>query len=104
MRLRQVYLAATILLFPCVAANVYACQCRERQPPCSQYREADAVFVGSVTHIVPADDPQSMAKAADEYRIAFEKVNFRLERAFRGVEGGSVEVIDWMTSCRYGFR
>jgi hypothetical protein len=104
MRLRQVYLAAVILLLPCVAANVYACQCREHQPPCAQYREADAVFVGSVTNIVSADDPQSMAKAADEYKIGFEKVSFKLERVFRGVEGGSVEMIDWMTSCRYGFR
>lgn len=104
MSLRQVYLAAAILLLPCVAVNVYACQCRERQPPCAQYREADAVFVGSVTNIVSADDPQSMAKAADEYRIGFEKVSFRLEHAFRGVEGGSVEMIDWMTSCRYGFK
>lgn len=104
MRLRQAYLAAAILLLPCVTANVYACQCRERQPPCAQYREADAVFVGSVTNIVPADGSQSMAMAADEHRVAFEKVSFRLERAFRGVEGDSVEMFDWMTSCRYGFK
>ncbi|MBV8857435.1 MAG: hypothetical protein JOZ02_10930 [Acidobacteria bacterium] len=103
MRLRHFIVAATLLLLPPAVAPVLACQCRERQPPCSQYAEADAVFVGSVTSIVPYDDPQSMAKAADEYKMAFERVSFRLERAFRGVEGGSVEVFDWMTSCRYGF-
>lgn len=104
MSLRHLVLAAATLLLPCVAANVHACQCRERQPPCAQYAEADAVFVGSVTNIAPADDPQSAAKADGEYRVAFEKVSFRLERAFRGVEGDSVEMFDWMTSCRYGFK
>ncbi|MBV9923868.1 MAG: carboxypeptidase regulatory-like domain-containing protein [Acidobacteria bacterium] len=104
MRLRHFILAAALLLLPC-AGRAFACQCRERQPPCSQYAEADAVFVGSVTDIVPADDPQSVAKAADSvYGMAFERVNFRLERAFRGVEGGGVEVVDWMTSCRFGFK
>ena len=103
MGLRRIFLAASILLFPCVAANVYACQCRERQPPCAQYWEADAVFIGSVTDIVPADDPQSIDKAA-EYEIGYKKVNFSVGRAYRGIEGKRVELIDSMTSCRYVFE
>lgn len=99
MSLRHIILLVVILLLPCVAANVRACQCRERQPPCSQYREADAVFVGLVTNIVPPDAPQSVAEG-----IAYEKIRFNLERAFRGVEGSSVELINWRTSCDYEFK
>lgn len=103
MRLRHIFLSAAIVLLPHVAVDVFACQCRESQPPCAQYWEADAVFVGSVTNVLPSDDPQSVDKAT-EYKIGFERVNFNVERAFRGVAGNNVELMDWMSSCRYGFK
>src|SRR5215218_4700866 len=103
MRIRHIFLAAAIVLLPHVAIDVFACQCCERQPPCAQYWEADAVFVGSVTNILSGDDPQSIDKAT-EYKIGFERVTFSVERALRGVAGHSVELMDWMSSCRYGFK
>ena len=71
MSLRHIVLAGVILLLPCVVANVRACQCRGRQPPCAQYREADAVFVGLVTNIVPPGAPGSAAEGIGYGRISF---------------------------------
>lgn len=98
MGLRHVLLAAGILLLPCVVPNVSACQCRERQPPCAQYQEADAVFVGSVTNVSPLD-----ASRRDAAGAGHETISFGVERAFRGVEGGRVELVNRGTSCDYEF-
>lgn len=99
MELRHVLLAALILLLPCAASGVRACQCRERQPPCAQYGEADAVFIGSVTNITPPD----ASRPADEW-AGRERISFDVERALRGMEGRGVELINWGTSCDYEFK
>lgn len=80
MSLRLVIFAGTLLLLPCFAARAPACQCRERQPPCSQYAEADAVFVGAVTDVTPVDG--DLIATAES---SFKRVGFKVERAFRGV-------------------
>lgn len=87
-----------LLLLPCFAARVLACQCRERQPPCSQYAEADAVFVGTVTGVTPVDANLSVTKDSP-----YRRVGFKVERVFRGVEGTRAELIEWGTSCDFGF-
>jgi hypothetical protein len=88
------------LLLPCFAARVLACQCRERQPPCSQYAEADAVFVGVVTDITPVDEDLSVVASGFSN---FKRVGFKVQRAFRGVEDARAELIEWGTSCDFGF-
>jgi hypothetical protein len=100
MSLRHIILAGTLLLLPCFAARVHACRCRERQPPCSQYAEADAVFVGSVADITPVDE--NLSVVASEFSN-FKRVGFNVRRAFRGVEGTRAELIEWGTSCDFGF-
>ena len=91
----QFCLSVIVVLFPSVAAISYACQCREPQPPCAQYREADAVFIGSVAEIVRAEKPPWFAG---------EKIRFNVERAFKGVEGRSAQITNGGTSCDYEFR
>lgn len=98
MSLRLFILAAALLLLPCFAARAPACQCRERRPPCSQYAEADAVFVGSVADVTPVDRELAVVKASN-----IKRVGFKVGRAFRGVEGARAELIDWGTSCDIGF-
>ncbi|HJQ30821.1 MAG TPA: hypothetical protein VJ866_01505 [Pyrinomonadaceae bacterium] len=98
MNVRQVIFAGTLLLLPCFAARALACQCRERQPPCSQYAEADAVFVGSVTDSTPVDENLSPLEGSSH-----RKIGFSVERAFHGVEGARAELIEWGTSCDFGF-
>jgi hypothetical protein len=97
MSLRHVIFAG-VLLLPCSAARVLACQCRERQPPCSQYAEADTIFVGAVTDMTPVD--YDLIPTAES---SVKRVGFKVERAFRGVEGARAELIEWGTSCDFGF-
>jgi hypothetical protein len=99
MSLRQVIFAGVLLLLPCSAARVLACQCRERQPPCSQYAEADAVFVGAVTDVTPVDYDLIATPGSNVRRVGF-----KVERAFRGVGGARAELIEWGTSCDFGFE
>jgi hypothetical protein len=89
---RRLLFAAGIVLFPLLAADVYGCQCRERQPPCAQYSSADAVFVGSVIDIRPAAEK------------ARQIISFTVERGLVGVNGNAAELIDYMTSCDYTFE
>lgn len=91
-RAGRLLLAAGIILFPLLAADVYGCQCRERQPPCAQYSSADAVFVVSVTDIRPSADKP------------FEIVSFTVERGLVGVEGSAAELVNYLTSCDYTFE
>ena len=101
MSLRHLTLAGMFLLLPCFAARALACQCRERQPPCSQYAEADAVFVGAVTGITFVDE--NLSASASEFS-PYAKITFNVERAFRGVGGTRAELMKWGTSCDFGFE
>lgn len=99
MGIHHLALTLVILLLPYVATNVYACQCRERQPPCAQYWEADAVFIGSVTEITP-----ELVPYFDDRFLEYEMVKFDVERSFRGVDGGKAELAVWRSSCAYSFE
>lgn len=98
MSLRHIIFAGVLLLLPCLADSALACQCRERQPPCSQYAEADAVFVGSVADVTPVDYDLIVTAESN-----LKRVGFKVERAFRGVEGARAELIQWGTSCDVSF-
>ena len=88
---RQVVFVAVIIVQSLIAADVYACQCREREPPCSQYRTADVVFVGSVVTI------------AVEGLGPRQKIVFSIERVVKGLSGSTAELVNYGTSCRYAF-
>lgn len=90
--LKRILFATAALLLPCAAADTYACQCREPEPPCSAYRDADAVFIGAVSEIVRAEMDQ------------IETISFNVERGFHGVDGGKATLVDHLTSCSYNFK
>ncbi len=95
---RYALFAGVLLLLPCVAESVRACQCFARQTPCAEYWRADAVFLGTVTSITPAfADSASTA-------ISTESIRFSIEQSYRGITGNEVELINYMTSCDYSFR
>lgn len=83
--------AALIIALSLFATDVYACQCRERKPPCAQYGDADVVFVGSVARITRA------------MQVPRDRINFSIERAVKGLSGNSVELVGYGSSCDYGF-
>jgi hypothetical protein len=74
------------------ASDVYACRCREREPPCAQYGSADVVFVGSVVRLI--------SSKLDAYP---EKIDFSIERAIKGLSGNAVQLVSYRTSCDYSF-
>ena len=96
MFLPRIIAIAFLLLAPSCALNIYACQCREKQPPCAEYWTADAVFVGQVEKISPFTSGQVV--------IPFESVLFKVSAQYRGVTDERIELYDWETSCRFGFK
>lgn len=70
---------------------MYACQCREREPPCAQYGNADVVFVGSVVRTTVSRE------------IPRERIVFSIERPVKGLNSSTVELVGYGTSCDYGF-
>jgi hypothetical protein len=97
MKLRYFLFAALVIVSPYAVDVARACQCLQRQPPCADYWQADAVFVGTVTDISPAfGDYESYGSDRT--------VRFSLEQAYRGVEGQEVELVNWINSCEYQFE
>lgn len=80
-----------VVVLPLFPAAVHACQCREREPPCAQYGNADVVFVGSVI--------QSTVLGFGPQR----KIVFSIERAIKGLSGSTAELMNSGTSCNYEF-
>lgn len=91
-QIHQLVFAVAILFLPCVGLDVYGCQCREREPPCAQFSSADAVFIGLVAKISSRDDNPRR-----------KSIHFNVQRAFRGESGSAAEIVEYGTSCDYGF-
>ena len=79
-------LAVLTVVFSPFAADVYACQCLEREPPCAQYGSADVVFIGLVLKITQSD------------RNFFTTIDFSIERAVKGLNGTTAQLVSYGTS------
>ena len=98
-RPQHLLIAVALIMLPLTANSAFACQCLERQPPCADYWQADAVFVGSVTEISPSfDDFESSVRTKNR------RVRFSLEKSYRGVDGSEVVLDNWINSCEYQFE
>jgi len=95
--MKTILLALTSLLLFGLSSEVRACICYERQPPCVDYWQADAVFVGRVLQVSPdyKDDAS--------YRVGRRAVVLALEQAFRGVTGEQVRLESEVSDCEYEF-
>ncbi|MGH9937166.1 MAG: carboxypeptidase regulatory-like domain-containing protein [Blastocatellia bacterium] len=86
---------ALALLF-LLRGDIIACTCMVTGPPCQEYWQADAVFVGRVK-----------AKELKEVRVfgAEVRVTFTITEAFRGTLGKEVDIFTNNNSaaCGYGF-
>lgn len=89
---RQLVFTVVTIVLSLFASDVYACQCREREPPCAQYASADVVFIGSVVTItLDGLGPR-------------QKIVFSIERAVKGLSGSTAELVSDGSSCRYDFE
>jgi hypothetical protein len=87
------FLAAALL----APAAAHACSCIQPPPPAEALEQADAVFVGTVAAIDPADGPAGFPKLA---------VRFDLETVFKGDLDGEavVETPESSAACGYTFE
>ena len=90
--LRQLLSTSVTIVLSAFAANVYACQCREREPPCAQYASANVVFIGSVVRKTSSEQSPR------------EKIDFSIERSLKGLSGITTELVNYGTSCDYAFK
>lgn len=68
-----------------------ACTCSTNPPPCYAYTKADAVFVGTAKEI----------NRSAEYPLP--KIEFEIEKVFKGVYEKSLYTFEFGTSCDFGF-
>ena len=88
---RQLVFMVVISVPFLAAADVYGCQCREREPSCSQYKSADVVFVGTVVTItLEGLGPQK-------------KIVFSIEQNLKGLRNSTAELVSYGSSCDYPF-
>jgi 5-hydroxyisourate hydrolase-like protein (transthyretin family) len=94
-------IAASVLLILTVNADpASACSCALSGPPCQNYFQVDAVFIGTVRTITEVEAPP------DPMPFRRRLVTFTVERALRGLEGTSAGVTTGMGGgdCGYAFR
>jgi Carboxypeptidase regulatory-like domain len=97
--IRLILTAAATLLLGMPSAAL-ACSCISGGPPCQDFFNSDAVFVGTVTGI--AQGPARVADIPTERR----HVTLSVQRAARGVTGAAVEVSTGLGGgdCGFDFR
>lgn len=89
----------TVMFHPSLTTNATACSCNEYAlPPCAAYWRADAVFVGTVTEILPTSKKSSNSLPEAILR-------FSTEEAFRGINTSTVIEVATLsgTSCDSNF-
>lgn len=92
--------AALTLLMTALAPDASACVCGTGGPPCQNYFDVDAVFLGTVQTISSIEVTDDPAYPPYPRRI----VRFAVTRAFKGVQGTSVEVTTGAGGGDCGFK
>jgi hypothetical protein len=95
---------ASLLVTLVSAARAEACSCMMPGPPCQEFGEASAVFVGKVTGVV-SGKPLKSSDGGEEPGWATRTFKFAVTEAFSGVEGKAVEVSTGLGGgdCGYTF-
>ena len=93
-------ISAAALLITIHADRASACSCAASGPPCQGYFQVDAVFAGTVTAISEVNDH------GDDPLFERRVVRLATQRAFRGVEGPTVDVFTGTGGgdCGYAFK
>jgi hypothetical protein len=99
--MKRIFLILGLLaVIGCASTRAFACSCAGGSAPCQEYWEASAVFIGTVI-----EDRLVTFKEGDRIRQT-RAVRISIDEAFRGVEGGEVEVLTALgeAACGFGFR
>ncbi len=93
-------IAIVVSMFFLSAATATACSCIGGQPPCQAYGEASAVFLGTVI------ESKFVKTKTGDFEHDVRSVRLSIDTAFRGVEGGEVEITTGTGGgdCGFNFR
>jgi hypothetical protein len=91
-------LAIVVALAPFNVRSAFACTCTELPSVCEAYNEADVVFAGLALEVRVVSLP--IGNGPDTYEQKL--VRFNAEEAFRGVEGGEVDVYTGVNEAMCG--
>jgi hypothetical protein len=89
--------AGLTVLMTALAPDASACSCGASGPPCQNYFQVDAVFLGTVQTISTID-------VAGDPPYPRRVVRFAVTRAFKGIQGTSVEVTTGIGGGDCGFK
>lgn len=97
--------ALVLVLLPSLASVASACTCGEVSP-CQAYADASIVFVGRVTQTGVKATPRSLPAKAISTTLTsgVTSAQFRVEQAFLGVTGASIDISGEGTTCDYLFK
>lgn len=82
----------TVAIFFSGFRPAFACQCALPPPPCYEYSESDAVFVGTVKSVKRPDD------------APFPKVEVEVEKNFKGMPFKNAFTYSYPTSCSRDYK
>jgi len=88
-----------MLLIAIGDSQAAACVCYERQPPCVDYWQAEAVFVGLATEISPHYKDFEASSQSGRRTVILS-----VQQAFRGVTGGDVTLESPVSDCEFEFE
>jgi carboxypeptidase family protein len=103
-RLKLLSIGSLALALLSLSENAFACECWLTRPPCEEYWQAEAVFIGTPKELswIEFEDklPEPVIKRKQPV------FHFSVDHAFRGVTGSQVEVLTGMGGgdCGYGFK
>lgn len=95
MKKLSLILFLTLLFTISLAESISACSCMNRDTPCAEFREADLVFVGTVSRIITIKDSDGFSKY---------KTQFSIEDSFKGTSEKQIDVLTSTQGSACGFH
>ncbi len=98
----SLFLLSALFLFGSEARGCGCILSFVQYQPCGAFWNSAAVFTGTVTEVGPMIPVTGTQGRLFTYDGAF--VRFKIDEAFRGVKGDTVDIFQHGTSCDYGFK
>ncbi|HEU0176632.1 MAG TPA: carboxypeptidase-like regulatory domain-containing protein [Blastocatellia bacterium] len=103
-RWKLLSIGSLILALLSFSENAFACVCWLTRPPCEEYWQADAVFIGTPKELSWFEYEDKLPELVIKRKEPV--FHFSVDQAFRGVNGSQVEVLTGMGGgdCGYAFK
>ena len=92
------YVVALIILISLAPDALASCPTMQPGPPCVEYWQKEAVFIGTANRVVPTPNKPSQKN----WTYVQTTVYFTIEETFKGIEGGAI--VFNLDHCGYPFK